>query len=109
MQGLDIAKDGTVVPNQYLVLRFDFSKYALAGGINDTINSGLRHFCGAYLPYFKVNGRKPAVALVDRLINQDNCAVGLMSCAEFVEDQPGSGKHPPKDTKGVGAHCFVLV
>ena len=37
LQGLDIAKDRTVVPNQYLVLLLDFSNY---------------------LPYFKVNGRK---------------------------------------------------
>ena len=113
MQGLDIAKDRTVVPNQYLVLRFDFSSYsgAINETINETINGALRRFFRTYLPYFGVKGKKSAAALVDRLIDEGNCASSLMDCAGFIEDQlheSKTGKHPLKDIKGVGAHRFVL-
>ena len=109
MQGLDIAKDRTVVPNQYLVLRFDFSSYS--GAINEIINYALRRFFQTYLPYFKVKGRKSAMELVDQLINEDNCASSLKKCVQFIEDrlrESKTGKHPLKDIKGVGAHSFVL-
>ena len=109
LQGLDITKDRTVVSNQYLVLRFDFSSYS--GAINKTVNGALRRFFRTYLPYFGVKGKKSAAALVDRLIDEGNCASSLMDCAGFIEDQlhkSKTGKHPLKDIKGVGAHCFVL-
>ena len=113
LQGLDIAKDRTVVPNQYLVLRFDFSSYsgAINETINETINGALRRFFRTYLPYFKVKRKKSATKLVDQLINEGNCASSLIECVQFIEDQlreSKTGKHPLKDIKGVGAHCFVL-
>ena len=102
MQGLDIATDRTVVPNQYLVYRFDFSSYS--GAINKTLNDALRHFFQTYLPYFRVKGKKSAAVLVDRLIDEGNCTSSLMDFAEFIEDQlhkSKTGKHPLKDIKGV--------
>ena len=55
MQGFDIAKDRTVVPNKYLVLRFDFS----ISPVNAMTNDALGTFYKAYLPYFKVNEKNP--------------------------------------------------
>ena len=109
MQGLDIATDRTVVPNQYLVLRFDFSSYS--GAINKTVNGALRRFFRTYLPYFGVKGKKSAAALVDRLIDADNGASSLINCVGFIRNQlreSKTGKHPLKDIKGVGVHSFVL-
>ncbi|KAF8541779.1 hypothetical protein BDD12DRAFT_828009 [Trichophaea hybrida] len=109
-EGLDIDNDvrkGTVSPNQYLVLRLDFSGVSHERElIDEMVNGAMKRFYKTYAPYFE----ESSPGLIDRLIIPDSSAQGLFRCTMFVRkklwDAMKSGmKHPLAGVNGI----YVLI
>jgi len=107
LQGLDIDNDvqkGIVFPNQYLILRLDFSGVTREPGLIDAmVNSALKQFYMTYAPYFGESSQ----GMIDRLIIAHRSGQGLFECTNFVKDKlrkamESGKKHPLAGVKGVG-------
>jgi hypothetical protein len=117
LQDLDVDKDvqdKKISPNQYIVLRLDFS--TVRHGANDsyamdeTVNQAIKSFYRQYAPFL---GERTPSELADQLINPTNACVSLQRCVELVtwtlQEVIGQDKkdHPLAGVKGVGADCLL--
>lgn len=119
LKGLDVDKDVTdhkILPNQYLVLRFDFSMIERSDDIRQTelslgymINNSIMEFYKSCAPYLGEGAR-----LIEKRVHK-NPAESLRECVKLVRDtlrkviENEEQQHPLARVKGVSAHRLHFV
>src|SRR4051812_130990 len=123
MQDLAVDKDvkaGKVIPNQYLILSFNFARInrssdlkAAEFALNNMINNSMKKFYQTYASYM---GSDTAKELIQTLIDPADSVSSLTMCTDLVQAilrvAEGVNNHPLADVKGVSnrlcLHCSWL-
>ncbi|KAI5801267.1 hypothetical protein EDC01DRAFT_764735 [Geopyxis carbonaria] len=112
--GLDIArdvKDGKITPNQYLILKLDFSKVSGASdpdeSLTNMIINALKTFYASYAPYLGMEKKQ----LIDGFVIESDALTSLDACVRIVKNMLFDKTdiewkdHPLAGVKGI----YVLI